>query len=194
MPFLVPPKWVKWSVLANFPVEFRLPGTNRQNENGRTNLRSRVAGLLGKENLPCAASVDVNMGVAAAQMIEPDPKPTQTNFPLEYTFQAVWEWLGQCTDAVRHWVWEMTWKWKSSQLSSLPQLHSQIQTWKSHQLVNICLGKSGDFMDPDGLVDRIKLFWPNEPLTRPQTKQQRCCLKQSYCSLNHLHPSESITK
>ena len=78
VPFLVPPKWVKRSVLANFPVEFRLPGTNRQNENGRTNLRSRVAGLLGKENLPCAASVDVNMGVAVAQMIELDPKLTQT--------------------------------------------------------------------------------------------------------------------
>ena len=59
--------------MVYFPFEFRFPGTNRHNENGRTNLRSWVAGLLGKENLPCAASVDVNMGVAAAQMIEPDP-------------------------------------------------------------------------------------------------------------------------
>ena len=42
-------------------------------------LSSGVVGRSGKENSPCAASADVNMGVAAAQMIEPDPKPAPTD-------------------------------------------------------------------------------------------------------------------
>ena len=65
-------------IMVYFPFEFRFPGTNRHIENGRTKLRSGVVGRLGKENSPCAASADV-MGVAAAQMIEPDPKPAPTN-------------------------------------------------------------------------------------------------------------------
>ena len=64
-------------IMVYFPFEFRFPGTNRHR---RTNLRSsRVVVRSGEENSPCAASADVNMGVAAAQMIEPDPKPAPTN-------------------------------------------------------------------------------------------------------------------
>ena len=65
-------------IMVYFPFEFRFPGTNGHIENGRTNLRSRVVGRSGEENSPCAASADV-MGVAAAQIIEPDPKPAPTN-------------------------------------------------------------------------------------------------------------------
>merc|ERR550532_1134561 len=36
------------------------------------------------------------------------------------------------------------------------------------RVLEFLLGKSGDFMDPDGLVERLKLIRPNQPLTRHQ--------------------------
>ena len=57
--------------------------------------------------------------------------------------------------------------------------------WDSWLSLELHLGKGGDLVQPDGLIEIVELLRPNQLLTGDQADQQSHCLKQGHWSSIH---------